>query len=217
MRRRNEHVVRETQGVANDTGNRGAQNLKNTEDECLKWDQKSSLSNHGYTKFSRGDSCIKASGELSEPENASENLETASSSPSRSKNERKTSKPSPGGKSSKPAEALNDVQMVSVSQPSERSEPPQPDTSNSVNENGVTTDQIEEGKSKNHDSTERGDNSDIDKLKRAAVTTLSAAATLVEKQLHKMEAKLSFFNEMEGVVMRVTKQLDRSRQRLYHE
>lgn len=97
-------------------------------------------------------------------------------------------------------------------------------------------DKIEEGKSKNHDSTEREDNSSIDKLKRAAVTALSAAAvkaklladqeedqirqlttSLIEKQLHKMEAKLSFFNEMEGVVMRVKEQLDRSRQRLYHE
>ncbi|KAK5837263.1 hypothetical protein PVK06_013073 [Gossypium arboreum] len=35
---------------------------------------------------------------------------------------------------------------------------------------------IEEGKSKNHDSTEREDNRSIDKLKRAAVTALSAAA-----------------------------------------
>ena len=36
-------------------------------------------------------------------------------------------------------------------------------------------------------------------------------------QLHKMETKLGFFNEMEGVIMRVKEQLDRSRQRLYHE
>ena len=36
-------------------------------------------------------------------------------------------------------------------------------------------------------------------------------------QLHKMETKLAFFNEMEGVMMRVKEQLDRSRQRLYHE
>lgn len=36
-------------------------------------------------------------------------------------------------------------------------------------------------------------------------------------QLHKLETKLGFFNEMENVVLRVKEQLDRSRQRLYHE
>ncbi|PPR90503.1 hypothetical protein GOBAR_AA30176 [Gossypium barbadense] len=329
-----------SRSVANDTGNRGAQNVKHSEDESLKGDQKISLSNHGdentevslreenatspspndlttdkkeSTNFATNEEDKKANlnessiinqskdhqpsvtrvsntitsqvlpstleetggkgtakepsqppkavkevdmsdsvqlkknepcdaaaskpvGELSEPADASENLETASCSPSRSKNEQKTVKPSPDGESTEPAEASNDVQMVSVSQPSERRETPQPVSSNSVNENGVMTDKIEEGKSKNHDSTEREDNSSIDKLKRAAVTALSAAAvkaklladqeedqirqlttSLIEKQLHKMEAKLSFFNEMEGVVMRVKEQLDRSRQRLYHE
>lgn len=39
----------------------------------------------------------------------------------------------------------------------------------------------------------------------------------VHLQLHKLEAKLGFFNEMESVVMRVKEQLDRSRQKLYHE
>ncbi|PPD76525.1 hypothetical protein GOBAR_DD26538 [Gossypium barbadense] len=329
-----------SRSVANDTGNRGAQNVKHSEDESLKGDQKSSLSHHGdentevslreenatspspndlttdkkessnfatneedkkanlnessiinqskdhqpsvtrvsnnltsqvlpssleetggketakepsqppkavkevdmsgSVQLKKNEPCDAAAskpvGELSEPANASENLETASCSPSRSKNEQKTVKPIPDGESTEPADASDDVQLVSVSQPSERSEPPQPVTSNSVNENGVTTDKIEEGKSKNHDSTEREDNSSIDKLKRAAVTALSAAAvkaklladqeedqirqlttSLIEKQLHKMEAKLSFFNEMEGVVMRVKEQLDRSRQRLYHE
>ncbi|MBA0872797.1 hypothetical protein Goshw_020950 [Gossypium schwendimanii] len=329
-----------SKSVANDTGNRGAQSVKHSEDESLKGDQKSSLSNHGdentevslreenatspspndlttdkkessnfatneedkkanlnecsiinqskdhqpsvtrvsnnltsqvlpssleetggketakepsqppkavkevdmsgSVQLKKNEPCDAAAskpvGELSEPANASENLETASCSPSRSKNEQKTVKPSPDGESMEPSDASNDVQLVSVSQPSERSEPPQPVTSNSVNENGVTTDKIEESKSKNHDSTEREDNSSNDKLKRAAVTALSAAAvkaklladqeedqirqlttSLIEKQLHKMEAKLSFFNEMEGVVMRVKEQLDRSRQRLYHE
>lgn len=36
-------------------------------------------------------------------------------------------------------------------------------------------------------------------------------------QLQKLETKLGFFNEMENVLMRVREQLDRSRQRLYHE
>ncbi|KAK6159455.1 hypothetical protein DH2020_006769 [Rehmannia glutinosa] len=75
-----------------------------------------------------------------------------------------------------------------------------------------------------------------DKLKRAAVTAISAAAVkakfladqeedqilrlstlLIEKQLYKLEAKLAFFNDMENVVMRVKEQLDRSKQKLFHE
>ena len=36
-------------------------------------------------------------------------------------------------------------------------------------------------------------------------------------QLQKLETKLGFFNEMENVLVRVREQLDRSRQRLYHE
>lgn len=97
-------------------------------------------------------------------------------------------------------------------------------------------DVIKEGKSESHTSTETKDDSSIDKVKRAAVTALSAAAvkakllagqeedqirqlttSLIEKQFSKMEAKLGFFNEMEGLMMRVKEQLDRSRQKLYHE
>ncbi|GMJ03548.1 SWITCH/SUCROSE NONFERMENTING 3D [Hibiscus trionum] len=178
----------------------------------------------------------KPAGELSEQANASKNLETASSSPSRAKNDQKHAQPSAGGESTKPAEASTDVEMASVSKPSEKTESRQPVTSNSVNKNGATTDKCNEGKNKNHDSTDREDNSSIDKVKRAAVTALSAAAvkaklladqeedqirqltaSLIEKQLLKVEAKLGFFNEMEGVVTRVKEQLDRSRQRLYHE
>lgn len=36
-------------------------------------------------------------------------------------------------------------------------------------------------------------------------------------QLHKLETKLALFAEMEGAVMRVKEQLERARQRLYHE
>ncbi|GMJ06896.1 SWITCH/SUCROSE NONFERMENTING 3D [Hibiscus trionum] len=178
----------------------------------------------------------KPEGDLSEPANAIENLETTSSSLSKAKNEQKPVKPSLGRESTEPAEASNGVETASVSPLSEKSEPHQPVASNSGNENGVTTDKIEEGKNKNRDSTDREDNSSINKVKRAAVTALSAAAvkaklladqeedqirqltaSLIEKQLHKTEAKLAFFNEMEGVVMRVKEQLDRSRQRLFHE
>ncbi|XVE49077.1 hypothetical protein DITRI_Ditri01bG0053100 [Diplodiscus trichospermus] len=176
-------------------------------------------------------------GELSEPAEALENRETVSCSPSRAKNEQLHIKSSSGGEPTQATETSNDVEMVSNSLPSERSQPQQPVASNSVKENGATTtDEIKEGKNKNRDSTERKGDSSIDKLKHAAVTALSAAAvkaklladqeedqirqltaSLIEKQLHKMEAKLAFFNEMEGVMMRVKEQLDRSRQRLYHE
>ncbi|KAK8564318.1 hypothetical protein V6N13_005448 [Hibiscus sabdariffa] len=327
-----------SESVVNDTGNRDAQNVKNSEDKSLEGDQKSSLSNHGdqNTKVSlpeekvtspspndltmdkkessnlatneedkkanlnessiinqskdhqpsvttvsnnltsqvrpssldetggketakepskppkaakemsdsvpekKNDICdaaaSKPAGELSEPENASENLQTASSSLSRAENGQKPVQPSAGGEFSKPAEASNDVEMASVSQPSERTKSQQPAISNSVNENGAAADKTKDGKNKNHNSTDREDNSSIDKVKRAAVTALSAAAvkaklladqeedqiqqltaSLIEKQILKVEAKLGFFNDMEGVVMRVKEQLDRSRQRLYHE
>ncbi|KAI4298354.1 hypothetical protein L6164_031927 [Bauhinia variegata] len=39
----------------------------------------------------------------------------------------------------------------------------------------------------------------------------------INLQLHKLEAKLAFFNEMENVTLRVREQLDRSRQKLYHQ
>ncbi|KAG8368251.1 hypothetical protein BUALT_Bualt15G0025900 [Buddleja alternifolia] len=77
---------------------------------------------------------------------------------------------------------------------------------------------------------------DVEKLKRAAVTALSAAAVkakfladqeedqilqlstfLIEKQLYKLETKLAFFNDMENVVMRVKEQLAMSKQRLFQE
>ncbi|XP_051134354.1 SWI/SNF complex subunit SWI3D [Andrographis paniculata] len=76
----------------------------------------------------------------------------------------------------------------------------------------------------------------IDKLKKAAVTALSAAAVkakfladqeeeeilklttmLIEKQVYKLETKMAFFHDMENVMMRVKEQLDRSKQKLFHE
>ncbi|XP_057788246.1 SWI/SNF complex subunit SWI3D [Salvia miltiorrhiza] len=75
-----------------------------------------------------------------------------------------------------------------------------------------------------------------EKLKRAAVTALSAGAVkaklladqeedqilqlstfLIEKQLYKLETKLAFFADMENVGMRVRELLERSKQRLFHE
>uniref|UniRef100_A0A1J3JXW1 SWI/SNF complex subunit SWI3D n=1 Tax=Noccaea caerulescens TaxID=107243 RepID=A0A1J3JXW1_NOCCA len=80
------------------------------------------------------------------------------------------------------------------------------------------------------------DKHNIDKLKRAAISALSAAAvkakilakqeddqirqlsgSLIEKQLHKLEAKLSIVKDSESLTVRMKEQLERSRQRLYHE
>ncbi|KAL4279219.1 hypothetical protein GQ457_03G002820 [Hibiscus cannabinus] len=174
--------------------------------------------------------------ELYELTKASKNEETVSGSPSRAKNEQQPVKSSSGGEPAQPTEASDDVEMVSNSQPSERSEPQQPVTANSANENEAITDATKEGKNESPAPTETKDDSSIEKLKFAAVTALSAAAvkaklladqeedqirqlttSLIEKQFHKMEAKLAFFNEMEVVTVRVKEQLDRSRQKLYHE
>ncbi|XP_022746837.1 SWI/SNF complex subunit SWI3D-like [Durio zibethinus] len=178
----------------------------------------------------------KPAGEQSEPSEALENVETVSSSPSGAKNEQQPVKSSSVGEPTQPTEASNDVETVFDSQPSGRSEPQQPVTLNSVNENTATTDEIKVGKNKNRDSTETKGDGRIDKVKRTAVTALTAAAvkakiladqeenqirqltvSLIEKQSHKMEVKLAFFDEMEGVIMRVKEQLDRSKQRLCHE
>lgn len=46
---------------------------------------------------------------------------------------------------------------------------------------------------------------------------LNLTEYFINLQLHKVETKLSFINDMENLVMRVREHLDRSRQRLYHE
>ncbi|CAK7329714.1 unnamed protein product [Dovyalis caffra] len=104
-------------------------------------------------------------------------------------------------------------------------------------ESGATADEgPKDSKKEKPDSEVIKDDNKIDKIKRAAVSALSAAAvkakllanqeedqirqlaaSLIEKQLHKLETKLAFFNEMDSVIMRVREQLDRSRQRLYQE
>ncbi|KAF3435689.1 hypothetical protein FNV43_RR22781 [Rhamnella rubrinervis] len=134
-----------------------------------------------------------------------------------------------------PSEALKDVDMVSNNQHSEK-EFPQRVTSNATVENESSEDQTKDGNREKQDCRETKEVCKIDKIKRAAVSALSAAAVkakllanqeednirqlstlLIEKQMNKLETKLAFFNEMENVVMRVREQLDRSRQRLYHE
>ncbi|KAI3509572.1 hypothetical protein L1887_24948 [Cichorium endivia] len=88
----------------------------------------------------------------------------------------------------------------------------------------------------NKDSPDTKNDENTLNLTRAAVTAISAAAvkaklladqeedqirqlatSLIEKQLQKLETKLAFFTEMDGVVARARDQLERSKQRLYHE
>ncbi|CAD5189858.1 unnamed protein product [Musa acuminata subsp. malaccensis] len=89
---------------------------------------------------------------------------------------------------------------------------------------------------KNSDPTGVADDHNIDRLKRAAVTALSAAAVkakllakleeneilklvslVIEKQLHKLEAKLAFFADIDSVVLRMREQTEKARQRLMLE
>ncbi|KAK1439843.1 hypothetical protein QVD17_05665 [Tagetes erecta] len=91
-------------------------------------------------------------------------------------------------------------------------------------------------KNVNEKSLDNEDDPSMNKLTRAAVTAISAAAvkakfladqeenqirqlatSLVEKQLHKLETKLTFFTELDGVVSRAREQLEKSKQRLYQE
>ncbi|KAL2928541.1 SWI/SNF complex subunit SWI3D [Bienertia sinuspersici] len=92
------------------------------------------------------------------------------------------------------------------------------------------------GSPKSKETTQTKDDDNVAKLKRAALATLSAAAVkskllanqeedeirqlatiLIEKQMRKLEVKLSYFTEMENAIMRVRDQLERSRQKLYNE
>ncbi|KAG2703460.1 hypothetical protein I3760_06G138400 [Carya illinoinensis] len=181
----------------------------------------------------------KSSGKPLQSSEVSMDVDVVSDSLPNKKNEPQQPVPSNSVEEpSQPTEAPTDVVMVSDSVASENNQPSQPVTSNSVDENGANKgeDLIEEGKKVKHETIERKNLNKFDKVKRAAVTALSAAAVkakllanqeedqirqlatfLIEKQLHKLETKLAFFSEMENVVMRVREQLDRSRQRLYHE
>ncbi|KAM0937906.1 putative transcription factor MYB/SANT family [Dioscorea sansibarensis] len=83
---------------------------------------------------------------------------------------------------------------------------------------------------------ERDNEHNIDKVKRAAITALSAAAVkarllaneeenqirqlaalVIEKQLHKLETKMAYFTDIENMIMRAREQMDRTRQKLHHE
>ncbi|KAF8405208.1 hypothetical protein HHK36_010108 [Tetracentron sinense] len=145
------------------------------------------------------------------------------------------------GEVSRCSEEPKGVDVVSDLVPSEEKEPQQPVASNSIVETIANTGEedkkVRDSKSeKNCNLIETRDDDNIDKIKRAAISALSAAAVkakflanqeedqirqlatmLIAKQLHKLETKLAFFSEMESVIMRVREQMDKSRQRLYHE
>ncbi|CAL1384973.1 unnamed protein product [Linum trigynum] len=140
----------------------------------------------------------------------------------------------------------DDIDMPS-SQPSEGKDDEKPEgkddqkpiSTSIVIEDGATTGEAQKDGSTKEKSDCAGTKDGcckIDKLKRAGVAALSAAAVkakllaeheedqirqlaaaLIEKQLQKLEMKLAFFNDMDTVLLRVKEQLDRSRQRLYQE
>ncbi|BAT90916.1 hypothetical protein LR48_Vigan08g171400 [Vigna angularis] len=118
--------------------------------------------------------------------------------------------------------------------------PSNPVRPNSATENGANTgtgkDQTDNGAKVEDKDTRIKQDSNFEKMKRAAVSTLAAAAVkakvlanqeedqirqltslLIEKQLLKLETKVAFFNDVENVVMRAREHVERSRHKLYHE
>ncbi|KAK0582028.1 hypothetical protein LWI29_020611 [Acer saccharum] len=137
------------------------------------------------------------------------------------------------GEPSQPTEVPKDVDMVPDSLPSEVNVPQLTD---SITENGTGEDQTKDSREGKLDSKETEDDHNIDKIKQAAVTALSAAAvkaklladqeedqiqrlsaSLIEKQLQKLETKLAFFHDMDSMTLRIRDQLERSKQRLFFE
>ncbi|CAH9100549.1 unnamed protein product [Cuscuta europaea] len=112
-----------------------------------------------------------------------------------------------------------------------------PEQSISVVDNKAkSTDEEKDHKTEKEDTLNAKINLDVVKIKHAAVTALSAAAvkakfladqeedqirklasSVIEKQLHKLETKLTFYSEIESTLVRVREQLDRSKQKLFHE
>nr|GEU80513.1 SWI/SNF complex subunit SWI3D [Tanacetum cinerariifolium] len=132
---------------------------------------------------------------------------------------------------SEPTEALKDEEMVSKSPVPAKEEHPQSKLAENAENSGEAG-----AKDTNNMKKDTKEDPSMHNLTRAAVTAISAAAvkakfladqeedqirqlatSLVEKQLRKLETKLAFFTEMDGVVTRAREQLERSKQRLYHE
>ncbi|KAL2328943.1 hypothetical protein Fmac_022370 [Flemingia macrophylla] len=145
--------------------------------------------------------------------------------------EKINSQPIVTSKSSQCNGTEKDVDMMS---------PSYPVRSKSGAENGSNTgagkDHVDNGAEVEDHGTKTKKDSNFEKVKRAAVSTLAAAAVkakllaneeedqirqltslLIEKQLHKLETKLAFFNDVENVVMRAREHVERSRHKLYHE
>lgn len=140
----------------------------------------------------------------------------------------------PVGESSKSAEAPSDKDPTLNSQ---EQNPGEPAASNSVRENGSKEGvEAEDCLDEDKEGLKSENDLEVSKIRKAAVTAVSAAAVkakllaaqeekqiqhlaalLIEKQLHKLEIKLAFFHEMESMVLRVREQLERSKQRLFHE
>ncbi|KAL1801850.1 hypothetical protein ACET3Z_030497 [Daucus carota] len=136
---------------------------------------------------------------------------------------------------SESTEALKDEKLSQS--PTEQKDQGNLVTSDSIIENGAKdVREAADSKNENKDSADAKDDLCTKKVRQAAITAVSAAAVkaklladqeedqirllatlLVEKQLHKLETKLAFFTEMDGLVMRVRELLERSKQRLYQE
>ncbi|KAI3895610.1 hypothetical protein MKW98_025401 [Papaver atlanticum] len=138
-------------------------------------------------------------------------------------------------------EALEAVNMLSNTAPLEEKESKQTAACNLTVENGENTGNDDKKvigikEEKDVGLNKNKDDHNIQRIKRAAITALSASAVkakllakqeedeiqqlatfLIDKQLQKLELKLSFFTEMESVITRVREQMDRSRQKLYQE
>ncbi|XP_031381623.1 SWI/SNF complex subunit SWI3D isoform X2 [Punica granatum] len=180
-------------------------------------------------------------GETPNPSGGEKDVEMVTDSPSAVKSVEST-KANSGSDPAESTKVSRSEDEGSKSLPTDKDETQHPDASvehepdNSRVQNGATENQQKDGNKESCDTADEKDDHNIDKIKRAAISTLSAAAVkakiladyeedqirqlsvlLIEKQLHKLETKLAFFNEIENVTMRVREQLDRSRQRLYHE
>ncbi|RDY08820.1 SWI/SNF complex subunit SWI3D, partial [Mucuna pruriens] len=152
--------------------------------------------------------------------------------------EKNGSQPQVTSVSSQHAVTEKDVDMMSSSMPLDKNELPHPVKSNSGAENGYSSggDHTENGTKVKDDGKQAKHDNNFEKLKQAAVSTLAAAAVkakiladeeedhirqlaslLIEKQLHKLETKLAFFNDMENVATRVRNYLVQPRQKLYEE
>ncbi|KAL0356721.1 UNVERIFIED_CONTAM: SWI/SNF complex subunit SWI3D [Sesamum calycinum] len=169
------------------------------------------------------------------PKDAEESVVSASQSELQLDPVKKSEDGVSAGETSQSKEPLKDENMISVS---EKKDDDVLVTSNSVTEKEDNTGDGEAkecGSDKKEPIVNKRD-LDKNKLQRAAITALSAAAvkaklladqeedqilqlssSLIEKQLYKLEMKLAFFSDMENVVMRVKEQLDRSKQRLFQE